>query len=94
MMGSFKSRALKRPWTRNDGSGVRADWRPKIGMILDRLDASATPRQMDLPGFYFHAMTGDRAGTYSVLVSRNWRITFRWAGEDAIGIDLEDYHGR
>lgn len=29
----------------------------------------------------------------AVTVSRNWRITFSFDGEDAVEIDLEDYHG-
>lgn len=45
---------------------------------------------MDLPGFGFHALKGDRKGDYSVWVSGNWRITFGFDGEDAIRVDLED----
>ena len=39
-------------------------------------------------------LSGDRANTFAVLVSRNWRVTFKWNGEDAIDVALEDYHGR
>jgi proteic killer suppression protein len=49
---------------------------------------------MDLPGFGFHALSGNLAGRYAVWISRNWRITFAWSGEDATNVDLEDYHGR
>jgi proteic killer suppression protein len=45
-----------------------------------------------LPGYRFHELTGSRKGTYSVSVSGNWRLTFRWQGEDAIDVQLEDYH--
>ena len=31
-------------------------------------------------------------GTYAVTVTGNWRITFKFNGEDAIDVDLEDYH--
>ena len=48
---------------------------------------------MNSPGFGFHALTGDLAGRYAVSVSRNWRITFSWDGEDAAEVDLEDTHG-
>jgi proteic killer suppression protein len=58
------------------------------------MDASIKPEAMDLPGFGFHKLTGNLAGRYAVWVSRNWRITFAWAGEDATDVDLEDYHGR
>ncbi len=47
---------------------------------------------MDLPGFHFHALKGDAKGRYSVRVSGNFRITFGWHDDDAIDVDLEDYH--
>jgi proteic killer suppression protein len=58
------------------------------------MDASIKPEAMDLPGFGFHKLTGKLAGRYAVWVSRNWRITFAWSGENAIDVDLEDYHAR
>jgi proteic killer suppression protein len=39
-------------------------------------------------------LTGDRRGTYSVWVSANWRVTFRWDEEGPLDVNLEDYHGK
>jgi proteic killer suppression protein len=50
------------------------------------------PQQMDIASFRFHALKGKDKGRFSVWASENYRITFGWAGEDAIDIDLEDYH--
>lgn len=47
---------------------------------------------MNLPGYRFHGLRGDRGGTYAVSVTGNLRITFVFDGEDAIDVDLEDYH--
>jgi proteic killer suppression protein len=47
---------------------------------------------MDLPGYRFHPLRGDRQGDYAVSVSGNWRLIFRFDGEDATDVDLEDYH--
>lgn len=47
---------------------------------------------MDLPGYKFHQLKGKRAGTYTVNVSGNLRITFQFIGTDAYFVDLEDYH--
>ena len=47
---------------------------------------------MNLPGFDFHQLKGRRKGTYAVSVSGNWRLTFRFDGEHAVDVDLEDYH--
>lgn len=47
---------------------------------------------MNLPGLYLHEFKGKRKGTWAVRVSGNWRITFRFEGEDAVDVDYEDYH--
>lgn len=60
--------------------------------MLDRLDAAIRPEDMNLPGYGFHGLKGDRKGTYAVSVSSNWRITFRFEKGDAVDVDLEDYH--
>jgi proteic killer suppression protein len=93
MIESLRSRSLKRFWERNDDRGIRRDWVARIKIILDALNAAAQPDDMDLPGLKFHALKGDRKGEYAVYVSRNWRITFAWSGQDATQVDLEDYHG-
>jgi proteic killer suppression protein len=64
----------------------------RIGRILDALDAATTPRQMDVPGWRFHELTPKFPGLYSVTVSGNWRIIFRFVGPDAVDVDLVDYH--
>ena len=47
---------------------------------------------MDLPGFRLHPLRGNLAGFWSVTVSANRRVVFRFAGEDAIDVDYVDYH--
>lgn len=94
MISSFKSRALKRFWTKNDPAAVSPDWRRKIHLLLAALDEAEKPEDMMFPGAGFHALTGDQPGRYALTVSRNWRITFAWQGDDAVDVDLEDCHGR
>ena len=69
------------------------DWVRKIGQLLRTLDVARRPGDLALPGTGFHALRGDLKGRYAMTVSRNWRITFGWDVEDAVDIDLEDYHG-
>ncbi len=45
-----------------------------------------------VPGFRLHPLKGDLAGYWSVAVSANWRIVFRFEGADARDVDLVDYH--
>jgi len=91
--GKIINRKLRRLVEHADESGIRPDWLPKTKRILASLNAAISPEELNLPGFGWHRLKGDRAGTYSVLVSRNWRITFKWDHEGPYDIDLEDYHG-
>jgi len=47
---------------------------------------------MNLPGYKLHELTGREKGTWSVWISGNWRVTFRFDGADAVDADYRDYH--
>jgi proteic killer suppression protein len=47
---------------------------------------------MDIPGYDLHPLVGDRAGEWSIKVSRNWCITFTFEEGDAYVVNYEDYH--
>jgi proteic killer suppression protein len=88
----FRHKGLERFFTKSERKGIDAKQADRIRRTLDRLDAAARPEDMNLPGFGFHGLKGDRKGTYAVSVSGNWRITFQFQGQDAVNVNLEDYH--
>lgn len=92
MIRSFRSRALRRFAEKGDPSRLSVANVARVMRILARLDTIAAPQDMGLPGFNFHALKGRDKGRYAVWASANWRITFGWSGEDAVEVDLEDYH--
>jgi proteic killer suppression protein len=53
---------------------------------------SAGQDVQNIPGLRFHPLRGRDKGRYAVDASGNWRITFGWDNEDAVDVDLEDYH--
>lgn len=89
----IRSTALKR-FAKGNESKVNAAWRKRVKAILSSLNVAAHPEELRLPGFEFHALTGDRKGTYAVKVSGNWRVTFKWDDAGPFAVDLEDYHGK
>ena len=91
MIQSFRSRALKRLWNDNDPGGIRPDQVARVRRVLLELDVASRPEDLNLPGYRFHTLHG-RPRRYSVTVTRTWRITFEWEGEDALRVDYEDYH--
>jgi toxin HigB-1 len=92
MIRNFHHRGLQRLFERGDRSKIRPDLVAKVERVLARLDASSEARDMNVPGFGLHAMSGDRKGYWSVVVSRNWRIIFRFESGDASDVDFVDYH--
>ena len=89
---SFRHKALRQYWTKGQTKGLSAQWVGKLHRILSALDASDRPEHMNYPGSYFHSLSGDRVGRYSVRLTSNVRVTFGWDDEGATGVDIEDYH--
>jgi proteic killer suppression protein len=89
---SFRHKGLKRLYEKDDARGVLAEHTPKLRSILARLDASAHPSDMDLPGFRLHALTGNLEGYWAVAVRANWRVIFRFDSENPSDVDYVDYH--
>lgn len=93
MIASFRSKALRNLWEKNNSSGVSQNALPRICRILSILESAETLRDLDVPGFRFHALAGFTPRRYSMRVTGNWRMTFAWEDGIAAAVDLEDYHG-
>ena len=92
MIASFKHRGLRMLFEGDNRRRIAAAQVDKIKRVLARLDEVTDVNQMGLPGFGLHPLKGDRAGYWSVSVSGNWRIVFRFEGGNASDVDLVDYH--
>lgn len=92
MIKSFKHKGLQSLFETESKKGVIAHHVSKLMRILDRLDASTKPQDMNLPGYCLHQLSGKNRSTWSVRVSGNWRVTFMFEGEDAVFVDYRDYH--
>lgn len=92
MIESIRHRALKRFAEKGDRSGLPADRIERIENVLSLLEAASAAQDLDLPGLRLHALKGDLKGFWSVRLSANWRIIFRFEDGNAHDIDLTDYH--
>jgi len=92
MIKSFKHKGLKTFFETGSKKGIVPEQASKVSRILDRLDASIAPDDMDLPVYYLHQLSGQEKDTWSVRVSGNWRITFLFEDEDVILVYYKDYH--
>lgn len=90
---SVRHRGLKRIIEEDDAKGIRPDLVNRVRNIMaalivaDNMDGVSGP-----PGWRIHQLTGDRAGTWSIAASGNWRITFKIEDGEISDLDLEDYH--
>jgi len=92
MIKSFNHRGLKKLYLKGDRGQVRPDFLNRIEDILARLDVAEEIDDMDLPGYGLHPLKGDLKALWSVTVSRNWRIVFRFEEGNASDVDFTDYH--
>ena len=92
MIRTFRHEGLKLLFEKGDRRRVLPDHAAKIERIFARLEEASEVGNMDLPGFRLHPLKGDLTGFWSVTVSGNWRIVFRFEGGNASDIDLLDYH--
>ncbi|MEH6544208.1 MAG: type II toxin-antitoxin system RelE/ParE family toxin [Porticoccaceae bacterium] len=92
MVLSFRHKELEKFFKTGKTSGVQVKYSKRLKLILGRLNASTSPNDMNLPGLFLHPLTGNRADIWSVRVSGNWRVTFRFNGEHAEIVNYEGYH--
>ena len=92
MIRSFRHRGLRRMYDRADSSRVAPDLVTRVALALADLDDACNAFDLDLPGYRLHSLKGDLAGHWSISISGNWRITFRFEDGDAYDVDLIDYH--
>lgn len=92
MIQSFKHKGLERFFVKGSTSGIQSAHSKRLRLILGRLHAATAPQDMNLPGLFFHQLSGKYRGRFSVRVNGNWRVTFKFDGPDASIVDYEDYH--
>ena len=90
----IRHKGLRLLYEKDEARRLNPNWVGKIKRILAAMNTITAPDELNLPGYGFHELQGDRAGTYALVVTRNWRVTFEWDREGPHNVDLEDYHGR
>jgi proteic killer suppression protein len=92
MIKSFRHRGLQRLYERGDSSRINPTLVEKVETALGLLDVAETPEAVNLPGYRLHPLRGNLRGFWSIRLSGNWRIMFRFDEHDVCDVDLVDYH--
>lgn len=87
----FRHKGLEELFVKGRTGKLGRQYHENVMLILDHLDG--IDDLVDCAGVKdFHALRGDRRGTYSMHVSGNYCITFRWEDGHVTDVDFEDYH--
>jgi toxin HigB-1 len=93
MIISFKNKGLRFFFEKGDSKKINPANRERINLILSRLNAAKDLRDMNYPGSNLHLLKKPPLnGFYSVNVSGNYRVVFRFEDGDAYEVDYLDTH--
>ena len=90
---SIQHRGLRRLYKTGSGRDLPSSMVEKLSDILLAIEEAAHPDEVGLfPGWRLHPLKGELKGFWSVSMSGNWRIIFRFEEGDAFDLDFVDYH--
>jgi toxin HigB-1 len=90
---TFAHKGLRRLYEEDNAKGLPPDAGPKLRAMLTFMqDMASTQKLYTVPAWKAHQLTGSRKNTWSLHVTRNWRLTFRVDQEEICEVDYEDYH--
>jgi proteic killer suppression protein len=92
MIKSFQHKGLRGFYETGSTRGIRADHAKRLSRMLQFMDRATHPRDLDLPGWRLHSLKGELSEYWSLSVSGNWRVIFRFVGSDIELVDYLDYH--
>jgi proteic killer suppression protein len=92
MIKSFAHKGLEKFFQTGSKAGICPDHATRLTRQLATLNVALCAKDMDFPGWDLHPLKGDMAGFWDITVNANWRLTFRFVGEDVEIVDYQDYH--
>ena len=92
MIRSFRHKGLEDYHYDGMKKGIQPKHAERLADILDVLQAATTIQDVDFPGSGLHPLQPRSDERWTVKVSGNWRITFRFDDGDIYEVDCEDYH--
>jgi len=92
MIKSFRHKGLQLFFETGSRAGIQSAHAPRLARQLARLNEARSWEDMNLPGWRLHLLEGKLIGHFSIVLSGNWRLTFKFEGEAAVLVNYQDYH--
>ena len=92
MILTFRHKGLEAYFKTGRMAGIQTIHAKRLRELLTALNVATGPQDLARPSWRLHGLGGDRAGFCAMTVQANWRLTFRFVGEDVELLDYLDYH--
>lgn len=92
MIKGFKHKGLENFFLKGSKKGIQPAHETRLRLQLAALDKAQSELEMDLPGWGFHGLKGDKKDHYAVTINGNWRLTFKFEDGHAYVVNYQDYH--
>ncbi len=92
MIITFKNKALHILFEKGDASKIKPNHVKRLRLVLAKLHTADNIKDMDFPGSGLHSLKGSKKNFWSISVSGNWRLIFRFEKNNAYDVDYLDYH--
>jgi proteic killer suppression protein len=89
---SFAHKGLREFFEHGSNAGIIPNHKRRLRLVLGVLNGAVNVQDMALPGLDLHPLKGRLSGFWSVSVSGNWRVIFRFEDREAFNVDYVDYH--
>lgn len=92
MIKSFTHKGLKLFFETGNKSGIQPQHEQKPRLQLGVLDSAKSKNDVNVPAWRLYELKGQLKDHYAITVNGNWRLTFKFDGEDVVLLDYQDYH--
>lgn len=92
MIKTFRHKGLQLFFETGSRAGIQSAHATRLSRQLSRLNEARNWEDVNIPGWRLHPLGGKLAGHFLISVSGNWRMTFRFDGEDVVLVNYQDYH--
>jgi toxin HigB-1 len=78
VINSFRHKGLQQFFGTGSKAGIQSEHAAKLSRQLAVLNRGSGPPDMNLPGWALHPLEGRLSEHWSLSVSGNWRLTFKF----------------
>jgi len=93
MIKTFKCKETEKIFCREYSKKLPRNIQKVAFRKLRMIDRSKTLIDLKIPpANRLEKLSGQRKGQYSIRINDQWRVCFKWIGNNALEVEITDYH--